>query len=164
MTCDWLSDHNTDLWLAREVFLNNDSFPSMNVRLSLEELGHSEGGLYRIAAYRAEEYSANIRSFGLDQNSKKWQLMSSSLVCRCAAPPSLELDSLFCERVEEFWHLEYLDNYLCCTRAGLPVLTSAQCRDPGHSDPSTWTWSPWSSWGACQRVVTSIEVASVRRR
>ena len=50
--------------MAREVFLNNDSFPSMNVRLSLEELGHSEGGLYRIAAYRAEEYSANIRSFG----------------------------------------------------------------------------------------------------
>ena len=84
--------------------------------------------------------------------------------CRCAAPPSLELDSLFCERVEQFWHLEYLDNYLCCTRAQLPVLTSAQCRDPGHSDPSTWTWSPWSSWGACQRVVTSIEVASVKRR
>ena len=68
--------------------------------------------------------------------------------------------------MEEFWHLEYLDNYLCCTPAQLPVLTSAQCRDPdpGHSDPSTWTWSPWSSWGACQRVVTSIEVASVRRR
>ena len=52
--------------MAREVFLNNDSFPSMNVRLSLEELGHSEGGLYRIAAYRAEEYSANIRLY--DQN------------------------------------------------------------------------------------------------
>ena len=71
--------------MAREVFLNNDSFPSMNVRLSLEELGHSEGGLYRIAAYRAEEYSANIRS-SLDQNSKVRQLMSSSLPAAGALP------------------------------------------------------------------------------
>ena len=91
---DWLSDHNTHLWLAREVFLNNDSFPSMNVRLSLEELGHSEGGLYRIAAYRTEEYSANIRS--LDQNSKVRQLMSSSLPLqmRCPAQPGAGLPVL----------------------------------------------------------------------
>ena len=76
--------------MAREVFLNNNSFPSMNVRLSLEELGHSEGGLYRIAAYRAEEYSANIRS--LDQNSKVRQLMSSSLPAAGALPrPALSL-------------------------------------------------------------------------
>ena len=83
--------------MAREVFLNNDSFPSMNVRLSLEELGHSEGGLYRIAAYRAEEYSANIRSFGFDQNSKELQLMSSSLSrlqVRCPAQPGAGLSVL----------------------------------------------------------------------
>ena len=66
--------------------------------------------------------------------------------------------------MDQFWHLEYLDNYLCCTLDQLPVLTSAQCRDPGHSDPGTWAWPPWSSWGACQRVVTSMEVASVKRR
>ena len=46
----------------QNVFLNQDSFPSMNVDLSLEELSYSEGGVYRVASYSTENYQTNLRS------------------------------------------------------------------------------------------------------
>ena len=43
------------------IFLNNDSYPSMHVQITSEEMSYSQGGLYRLASFRTEDYFANIR-------------------------------------------------------------------------------------------------------
>ena len=35
---------------------------------------------------------------------------------RCRGSLGLSLSSLFCEPVGEFWHLQYLHNYVCCSQ------------------------------------------------
>ena len=48
--------------MSREaVFLNNESYPAINVQITSEELAYSQGGLYRLASVRTEDYFATIR-------------------------------------------------------------------------------------------------------
>ena len=46
---------------TESIFLNNDSYPSMHVKITSEEMSYSQGGLYRLASFRTEDYFANIR-------------------------------------------------------------------------------------------------------
>ena len=46
---------------TESIFLNNDSYPSMHVQITSEEMSYSQGGLYRLASFRTEDYFANIR-------------------------------------------------------------------------------------------------------
>ena len=73
---------------------------------------------------------------------------------------TLGLDDLFCEPMDQFWHLEYLDNYKCCSDSGLSVLTSQECLD----SPGVNSWSSWSTWSGCERLITVSGVENVRRR
>ena len=80
--------------------------------------------------------------------------------CRCGGAVTLGLDDLFCEPMDQFWHLEYLNNYKCCSDSGLSVLTSQECLD----SPGVNSWSSWSTWSGCERLITLSGLENVRRR
>ena len=157
--------------MSREaVFLDNESYPAINVQITSEELAYSQGGLYRLASVRTEDYFATIR-FDLII-----VIVFSHFTCRCTRVLTLSLDDLFCEPMDQFWHLEYLDNYKCCSGnntisgyndnnnsgsdAGLSVLTSQECLESSR----VRDWSSWSSWSGCERLITVSGVENVRRR
>ena len=136
------------------IFLNNDSYPSMHVQITSEEMSYSHSGLYRLASFRTEDYFANIRLRIV------LRFTCLHFTCRCGGAVTLGLDDLFCEPMDQFWHLEYLDNYKCCSDSGLSVLTSQECLD----SPGVNSWSSWSTWSGCERLITVSGVENVRRR
>ena len=80
---------------------------------------------------------------------------------RCGGLLNHHLDNLFCDQLPQFWHLEYLDNYKCCTEERFSVLTTPDCLDQ-----ETGVWSSWSSWSQCERVIRwgGAGVETVRKR
>ena len=120
------------------VYLNDAGHHSRDVQVFMEELTYSKSGLYMLARSERREESVNLK---------------------CRGELGLRLSSLFCEAVPEFWHLEYLHNYSCCTESRRAVLSPEEC----HGKVGGY-WGGWSRWGEEERVLVGDRPENVSRR
>ena len=121
-----------------KVFLNNESFPSRNVQIALEEeyLSHD---LYTLSQTKHKSYKMNIRC----KETLKYR----------------EIEDLLCYSFPNFWEERYLENYKCCTSDNNPVFSTKSCKKKEAQE-----WGPWSLWGSCSKIIGSLGIETIRKR
>ena len=73
-------------------------------------------------------------------------LMLTVKLCsvRCRGLLGLSLSSLFCEPLTEFWHLEYLHNYACCSSSRYSQANIPEIREKKSDSYETFYYIPIS--------------------
>ena len=123
---------------SEKIFLNNDSFPSKNVQISLEQ----------------DSYSHDL--YNLKNSLQK----TSKMNIRCKETMEYrEADDMFCHSFPDFWDEKYLENYKCCTETRNPVFSSKECKDK-----ETKLWGPWASWSECKDTIGPGGVEKIKKR